>query len=239
MVNLILRLSTFSLFFITVFADEKSLCVEEKCGENGPPIKFPFRLKERQPKPCGYPGFDLSCTNSNLTIIDVFDSPIKFVVTEINYQHSYLNVYNSDQNCSFYNQSPKLANLSVSPFEFDYYLNGSTMFNCSSNLTCFSRGYPIPCLSGQRHSVFVGVFGSYYGRPALDACGCREMFDILSVPPEIFDPDRVFKLTWTKSNCEECEAKAMGCRLKENGAQDETECFVKISGQQTKGNIFF
>ncbi|XP_062081312.1 rust resistance kinase Lr10-like [Humulus lupulus] len=36
-------------------------CKEARCGEKGPPIRSPFRLKGRQPPHCGLTGFDLSC----------------------------------------------------------------------------------------------------------------------------------------------------------------------------------
>ncbi|RVW33830.1 Rust resistance kinase Lr10 [Vitis vinifera] len=40
------------------------------CGDQGPLIRFPFRLKH-QPHHCGYPGFELSCTENNQTMLDL------------------------------------------------------------------------------------------------------------------------------------------------------------------------
>ncbi|RVW87547.1 Rust resistance kinase Lr10 [Vitis vinifera] len=41
-----------------------------RCGDQGPLIQFPFRLKD-QPCHCGYPGFELSCTENNQTMLEL------------------------------------------------------------------------------------------------------------------------------------------------------------------------
>ncbi|RXI05145.1 hypothetical protein DVH24_006402 [Malus domestica] len=60
-------------------------CTESRCGDYGPPIRFPFRLREKQPSHCGYPGFDLSCDRSNNTVLELPVS-VKFFITSINYK---------------------------------------------------------------------------------------------------------------------------------------------------------
>ena len=42
-------------------------CKEQSCSPDGPAIRFPFRLKD-QPHHCGYPGFEVSCTEKNQTV---------------------------------------------------------------------------------------------------------------------------------------------------------------------------
>ncbi|CAN6562009.1 unnamed protein product [Malus baccata var. baccata] len=63
-------------------------CTESRCGDDGPPIRFPFRLREKQPSHCGYPGFDLSCDRSNNTVLELPVS-VKFFVTTINYKSQF------------------------------------------------------------------------------------------------------------------------------------------------------
>ena len=55
-----------------------------RCSDQGPAIRFPFRLQD-QPENCGYPGFELSCTEKNQTIIDL-PSSVKLSVKKINYR---------------------------------------------------------------------------------------------------------------------------------------------------------
>ncbi|RVW84656.1 hypothetical protein CK203_044615 [Vitis vinifera] len=54
---------------------ENAICQGEcmvlsNCNEEGPLIRFPFKLKD-QPDHCGYPGFVLSCTEKKQTLLDL------------------------------------------------------------------------------------------------------------------------------------------------------------------------
>lgn len=208
-------------------------CEETRCGEYGPPIRFPFRLKDRQPPHCGYPGFDLSCTTSNKTRLELPNIRLKLFVRDIYYESQELVAYNP---FCIHKQNLKFLNLSISPFQFPSDYSGSTLLKCSSNHTgLFSSKFPIPCLSDSRYNVFV-YYSAYdtnsYWR---DLVSCTKMFDILSVPPQIFKPEyNHVRLTWSKPNCKYCEAKGKRCRLKRPDAENETECF-KVS-QPGKGN---
>ncbi|PON39365.1 Serine/threonine protein kinase [Parasponia andersonii] len=199
-------------------------CRETKCGENGPPIRFPFRLKDSQPAHCGFPGFDLSCSIWNETTLEFPKMQMKFVVKDIFYESRIIQLKKSD-NC-FEKQNLKLLNLSFSPFDFSFY-SGSTLYNCSSNRRFgpYLRE-PIPCLSDHRYSVHVSCscVGSRYYLHEL--VSCAKMFDIPTIPPEIFWGSTL--LRWSKPNCSYCEAKGEGCRLKQPGAESETECFKEF-----------
>ncbi|KAF7130666.1 hypothetical protein RHSIM_Rhsim10G0165400 [Rhododendron simsii] len=62
-------------------------CLPTRCRAEGPEIRFPFWLKDRQPDRCGYgPDFALTCspTESKETLLDNPFS-VKVVVKEINY----------------------------------------------------------------------------------------------------------------------------------------------------------
>jgi len=61
-------------------------CQEASCKKDGPAIRFPFRLKlkEKQPDDCGYPGFELSCTDRRETLLQLPNS-VKLYVNKIDY----------------------------------------------------------------------------------------------------------------------------------------------------------
>ncbi|THG15068.1 hypothetical protein TEA_019368 [Camellia sinensis var. sinensis] len=46
-------------------------CAVTRCGDDGPDIRFPFWLKDHQPNHCGYPGFQLSCSPTKDTLLDL------------------------------------------------------------------------------------------------------------------------------------------------------------------------
>ncbi|RVW87494.1 Rust resistance kinase Lr10 [Vitis vinifera] len=81
-----------SLFFFFLFmrllaeingGSQDDECKASRCSHHGPVIRFPFRLKH-QPEHCGYPKFELSCSEENRTILELPSSG-KFWVKEINY----------------------------------------------------------------------------------------------------------------------------------------------------------
>jgi hypothetical protein len=85
-----------------------------RCGAHGPTIRFPFRLSS-QPEHCGYPGFNLSCTDANQTVLELPIS-VKLFVKEINYTSQVIQLYEPPHHC-FPRQFQGL-NLSSSPFQF-------------------------------------------------------------------------------------------------------------------------
>ncbi|KAL6321138.1 hypothetical protein AAG906_012910 [Vitis piasezkii] len=78
----------FFFLFMRLFAEinggsQDDECKASRCSHHGPVIRFPFRLKH-QPEHCGYPEFELSCSEENWTILEL---PYlgKLWVEEINY----------------------------------------------------------------------------------------------------------------------------------------------------------
>ncbi|KAL5763410.1 hypothetical protein ACOSP7_019674 [Xanthoceras sorbifolium] len=74
-------------------------CPPTTCGEKGPKIRFPFRLKT-QPVFCGLEGFELSCFNNN-TLLQIpsssSNSSHAFYVQEIFYLHSVVTIIDADE----------------------------------------------------------------------------------------------------------------------------------------------
>ena len=190
-------------------------CGRHKCGRHGPSIRFPFRLKDKEPPHCGYPGFDLTCNNNDtLFEISTVPVPIKFHVIRIEYEYNYFQV--SDPGNCLPSQFLKLINTSIAPFLFgndQKKLNDISFFNCSPDAQ-----YQFSC----------PIYAAYDMETLLSSnlVSCTKMFDISS----IFDDAEALQFNlldfwWSKPNCSECETKGNQCKLKSNGTEGEVECF--------------
>ncbi|CAK7322574.1 unnamed protein product [Dovyalis caffra] len=196
-------------------------CTESRFGRNGPDIRFPFRIKNRQPEHCGYPGFDLSCSESNHTVLE-FPASIKFYIESIDYNKqvmtaSYARECPARQRLNF--------NLSASCFQM---VNSDTanytLFNCSSDKERYGYFLPIPCLSALNYDVL--AVNSYHSVDDSDLLSCTKMFDIFSVPVYMsFQGNYTFPLFWCYPKCGSCEAKGKKCRLRDYSSKLETECY--------------
>jgi hypothetical protein len=206
------------------------------CGAYGPAIRFPFRLSS-QPEQCGYPGFDLSCTDTNHTVLNLPIS-VKLFVKEIDYKSQVIQLYNPHHYC--YERQLRRLNLAFSPFQFEvendyYYLRDFALFNCSPSSAIASYdSYPISCLSGPTYQVYAFGDGLIADLPIIP---CTKMYNLLSIPYSTIiggiiggDDDKIVRLKWSKPECGHCEVKGKKCRLKNNS----TECFRK----DTKGTYY-
>ncbi|KAK9994741.1 hypothetical protein SO802_024444 [Lithocarpus litseifolius] len=214
----------FVLFIVDIGEGQYS-CPELKCG-NGPPIRFPFRLKDRQPdQHCGYPGFDLYCSHNNDTVLELPTS-VKAFVKNIYYNSQLIEVTDSD-NCLL--REILRLNLSSHPFQFkNYDLYNYSLFSC----TPFKEsGYLIPCLSNFSTSVF--AFYSDDDIDYLPILSCTKMYTVSSVPYDIWSSPSL-ELTWSGPKCGHCEGKGKKCRFQNNSTDLKTECFPK---DPNKGSI--
>ncbi|CAB4298902.1 unnamed protein product [Prunus armeniaca] len=228
-----MKISFFILLFMVGFKVNIGACQNEcselRCGDSGPPIKFPFRLKDKHPDYCGYHGFDLSCNGSNNTVLELPIS-VKFTVTHINYKSQVIQVVDPDGCVP--RQFHKL-NLSASAFQFkgggyqDY-----TLFNCSPadrNLY-----YQIPCLSGTSHQML--AIYSDFSIDEVPISSCTKLYNLPPVPLDIFESENVLRLEWFKPECKHCERKGGKCKLKNNNdTESETECF-KVGKQGARAS---
>ncbi|KAM6579199.1 hypothetical protein CsatA_002973 [Cannabis sativa] len=219
----------YSLFMITLVLAEKQTsheCKEVRCDENGPPIRFPFRLKGKQPSHCGYdPGFDLSCTtHSNQTLLHLPNLHLKLHVTQIDYKKQSLKAYNP---YCIHKHNLKFLNLSNSPFNSD----DSMLLKCSFNESDYyghMYSSPIPCLSDSKY--FVYAIDTYSNNIWGDIVGCSRMYNNLQVPPTIFHSIKMEEvvriyLWWSKPDCKYCESKGKKCTLiKRPNSNNATQC---------------
>ncbi|XP_009790415.1 rust resistance kinase Lr10-like [Nicotiana sylvestris] len=231
---------------VEVAAQDK--CLPTRCGDFGPLIRFPFRLKNQQPPGCGYPGFELSCTSDNITQfmlpfplwastknIDISLST-NVSVGEIDYKSQKIKVSGFNPLCL--PRHLQNINASASPFTTipqDPYV-GYTLFNCSSD-----KGYAIPfdritCLSGPHYDVL--ALASSMSISFLPS-SCKYMYNISYIPDEVLFGQQELSQTqiplhWSEPFCGNCEADGNYCKLKSNGSGSETEC-VDGPGEPSKG----
>jgi hypothetical protein len=112
-------------------------------GIHGSFIRFPFRLKRKQPKWCGYNNswFELYYTNTNQTVLELpFSS--KTIIKTINYSNQVITV--SYPEFCLHKQIPNFNISSTFQSNDDFGLGEYALFNCS----------------GTSHSV-KNTYGSY------------------------------------------------------------------------------
>lgn len=138
----------YSVYFLqTILVAAQDICLPTRCFDSGPVIRFPFRIKGRQPEHCGYPGFDLSCNPINNITEFEFQFPVKAStnkiaiplsaqasVQEIDYKLQVIHVSVLNGSC-LPKQVPAFGS-PASAFEMFYQYNGEasgyTLFNCSA-----------------------------------------------------------------------------------------------------------
>ncbi|KAL5548496.1 hypothetical protein UlMin_003727 [Ulmus minor] len=215
---------SFFLFLLRVLAVPKE-CREERCGGFGPIIKFPFRLKDRQPVSCGYPGFDLSCTSDNQLLLDL-PLPFKIHVYNIDYVSQeielYADGYYKDVNCSSLpKQLSQFLNLSLYPFQHSR--QNTSILNCSSSSIERDNFFgPIPCLSVNNYSIYMIPSFSLV-KYSNEFVSCTKIKDVTTNISQLIIGSSI--MSWYKPDCSHCEAKGKSCRLKKpHEAEHETVC---------------
>jgi hypothetical protein len=229
--------------FIVDLGEGHNGCADEsRCGHHGPPIRFPFRLNS-QPDHCGYPGFNLSCTDTHQTVLELPIS-VKLFVKKIDYIAQAIQLYDP-QHC--FPRQLRGLDLSSSPFQstllLPHTLLNFSLINCSRREIKFhddqSNQYDykkhISCLSGPTYQVY--AFSSYYSDDiTVPFVSCTKIYNLQSIPRGIiFGNDKVVELEWSSPNCSRCEVmKGMRCSMKnKSSGSGTTEC-ISIS-KHSKG----
>ncbi|XP_057774237.1 rust resistance kinase Lr10-like [Salvia miltiorrhiza] len=226
------------------FAAGQGECVATSCSPSGPIIRFPFRLKGRQPESCGYPGFELSCNPTNNRTEFDFQFPVrpsarnvvlplsaKATVQEIDYATQVIRISVLHGSCL----PPRVPQFSSSPSPFQFYVkimyygagSGYTLFNCSGPLDD-PRGWalgPIACLARGNHRVY--AYRSSDSVTELPLSRCVKMYNVSDVSEVLLDGLREYSvddtyLHWPDPDCGNCEARRMYCGFNTN---NQTQCF--------------
>ncbi|GLT78101.1 hypothetical protein SLA2020_496470 [Shorea laevis] len=201
-------------FFFILSSPVLFFAAVESCGGScgGQDIRFPFKLSN-QPERCGYPGFHLSCKNSQAIL--TLPSSGKFTVQSIDYRDQTIRLNDPDHCVS--KRLLKSFTLSGSPFQALYPQN-FTFFNCSSDGTSAGSGaFGIvnSCLSNGNYTV-VAIPTDFYGDYGYGPLqSCSEIATVVApvVWPVWSDPSMGIKLTWKEPNCRSCERRGGSCQF--------------------------
>ncbi|KAJ6334655.1 hypothetical protein OIU78_011508 [Salix suchowensis] len=194
-------------------------CSISECSIHGVPVRFPFRLEGQQPRNCGYPGFDLSCSNQSLTVLKLPHSG-DFLVRDINYLTQQIQLYDSD-NCL----AKRLLqlNLSGSPFRGFFHQN-YTFLSCPTQLVK-SRFTTINCLSNSTISV-LATSSMNLAQEMSSSC---DVISTLTIPVSwpvqynegfSYDLSEDLLLTWFSPDCKRCETQGSMCGLYGNASHE-------------------
>ncbi|CAK9163065.1 unnamed protein product [Ilex paraguariensis] len=202
----------FFFFFPFTFFTHTALsvvdCKTSSCGEAGPKVRFPFRLKRRQPKRCGYPGFDLSCNNQSQTVLTLPDYG-ELIVKWINYDLQEIHI-NTDPDFCLPEKILKI-NLLDTPFR-GVNLRNYKFLNCSSGWSEHTTVHAVPlfCLSGNNYTI-VAMTPYWYSLNNMSS-SCR-VISTVSVPVSPFTSymnlSQDLQLMWVSPRCWNCEAEGI------------------------------
>ncbi|KAJ6420597.1 hypothetical protein OIU84_028026 [Salix udensis] len=192
------------LFVVFVAGHGAGLNCTGSCGNGGPDIRFPSRIKGEQPDHCGYSGFDLSCSDDNSTVLEL-PTGVSLLIEEIDYIEKI--IYARDPLGCF---PRKLLSFSLGASHFQIYRPYDwTLFNCSSNEKRSPSGYKIPCLSAFNHDVY--AVSSSYTISDSGLLSCTKMHNIYGFSYEMLDEEK-YRLTisWFNPTCGSSEAECYG-----------------------------
>ncbi|KAJ9139770.1 hypothetical protein P3X46_030474 [Hevea brasiliensis] len=225
-----MNFSLFCLFMLGLVVQgvEFNKCLEERCGR-GLVIRFPFLLIEKQPEECGYHhGFDLSCKEGKHAELQLPNS-VKLYVQRIDYVNQVL--FASDPDGCLPRKAGDL-NLYNSNFQFAAETNDYALFSCPVSKR--DLGEPLTCLGGPAGNK-VYAFKSYDTIDELPLTSCTKMYNVSSVPNEMFDNRNIIHLNWSVPTCKFCEKQGKHCGWKNSNLA----CFdlPKTSGILTRVRI--
>ncbi|KAM5584996.1 hypothetical protein ABKV19_004401 [Rosa sericea] len=204
-------------------------CTETRCSSEGPAIRFPFRLKGRQPVHCGYPGFDLSCTNDKKTLLEM-PSASKLYVGGINYTSQVIETYFAVDCLArdiFYHGSS-------STFK---YVGNASLFSCPPSMVrdqlintdsyCLARLSPCHSNPGIPGNQIYATF-SFCSIDNIPLVSCTKVHDYKFALANTPDFSPYWSLHWSiPPSCQHCEEMGKLCRLKNeftNQTHPQTKC---------------
>ncbi|XP_011037052.1 PREDICTED: glycerophosphodiester phosphodiesterase protein kinase domain-containing GDPDL2-like [Populus euphratica] len=205
MMNYSSEMVTCLFFFFIVFlaGHGASLNCAGSCGNRGPDIRFPFRIKDKQPDHCGYHGFDLSCSEDNSTVLKL-PTGLSLHIERIDY--IYQLIYARVPQGCFLRQRRLNFSLGASHFQIESYsLCDYTLFNCSLSSDSRSSMYKIPCLSTHKHEVY--AVGSSISISDSDLLSCTKMYNIYGIPHGMVQEEYLLPISWSYPTCGSSETK--------------------------------
>ena len=232
----VFHLSSVSFFAALLAAASHNICGQEpRCSPDGPAIKFPFQLQDKQPEHCGYPGFSLYCDNSSHTVLEL-PSSVKLFVSNISYKSHRIEVY--DPKGCLPKQIRNFNASNASPLKFSSW-NRFALFNCSlannRSTNWNGKGFDIDCLDTPGYKVHATYFDNEIWSLPLELC--TKMYTTWA-SEEMFGRDNRIQLSWLLPECEKCEKKGGICTRK-NGKKDQIDCSVELFSSKLLHSFLF
>ncbi|KAM7463513.1 hypothetical protein LguiA_031634 [Lonicera macranthoides] len=190
--------------------EKENVRVRVRCGQHN--ITYPFYIIG-QNSSCGYPGFELNCTNNEYPVLQIAQND--YVVDQFYYNNRSIRVFNAAVLSVETGCLPQIRNLSLdNRFSLVNESGELVLFkNCSkNNLSRELLGYRVECggweLAMLRGDEEVGV--------AMEECEKNVV-----APVEVYGGEEVreyrelvrrgFVLNWTASDCSVCEKSGGRC----------------------------
>ncbi|XP_010523805.1 PREDICTED: putative RING-H2 finger protein ATL21A [Tarenaya hassleriana] len=215
------------LFFLfpLLHLSHQQNCPSSSCdGHSYLHVRFPFRLPHKQPRTCGYPGFNLACDDQHNTVLEL-PKVGRLFVRKIDYLNQQISLYDPGH-CL----AGKLVDFdaSGSPFAAPLLVN-YTFLRCPNEVV--GSGYTaIGCLGNSTSSV-LATSNMDLVKSMPESCVVMKTLPVpVSWPTgenarfstELNDHD--MKLTWDSPDCRICERNQLSCGLISN-ASLQVRCF--------------
>lgn len=224
------------LFISTALAADDG-CRPVSCNDMGPEIRFPFRLKGRQPARCGYRGFDLTCNDRGETILTLPHSG-NFAVSEIVYMSQIVYLYDPD-----FCPGKKLLNFTLAGTAFRGGREAAqryTILECSRDWSEYEsyRAIPLFCRDNMgMNDTMLAMTPRMYAQEKPPAC--RPVKENATIPLswdayyQFWGPLKQLQLRWDKPDCRSCEAEGQLCGFSSDSGED-----IACSDPPSRGKCF-
>ncbi|XP_008218518.1 PREDICTED: rust resistance kinase Lr10-like [Prunus mume] len=244
-------------------ADDSRDCPIQRCRDDGPDIKFPFRLKHYPPH-CGHPEFEVVCSSSfnNLTMMKLSSSSGLLPIQNIDYEAQSFSIYDAD-GCL----PRRLLNFTISTnslfqqaiyYRLNYYscmyryhgdnskitlLNCSTAQNFSTEMN-YGSYFPVRCLSVPGHyQVIAAVPETTKADLPVPTCtSLRQLYLPLrrvNANMHHCEPDNVLWLLWDLWDfpaCQNCNRRMEDCYFNYS-SNEMLKCHPFIPPHKPRGHI--
>ncbi|KAL0326973.1 UNVERIFIED_CONTAM: LEAF RUST 10 DISEASE-RESISTANCE LOCUS RECEPTOR-LIKE PROTEIN KINASE-like 1.2 [Sesamum angustifolium] len=212
--------------FVVIFSSRTSgayypyeACVPRNCGL-GPNIHFPFYIPGLQESFCGYPGFELNCSQQGFPVLQLPGS--EYVVQDISYQTRSLRVYNAAVLSSNGTGClPGIRNTTLPTARFGFYGNVTQLHlfsNCTNSTSEDLWRHRVGCDGKGRDGWDLGIYDKDENSTNIASKNCKRnvvapVEDDGNIGPGNVDEvlRRGFVLNWTASDCSPCEISGGRC----------------------------
>ncbi|KAK4399964.1 LEAF RUST 10 DISEASE-RESISTANCE LOCUS RECEPTOR-LIKE PROTEIN KINASE-like 2.1 [Sesamum angolense] len=223
--------------FVVIFSSRTSgdyypyeACVPRNCGL-GPNIHFPFYIPGLQESFCGYPGFELNCSQQGFPVLQLPGS--EYVVQDISYQTRSLRVYNaavlSSNGTGCLPRTMRNMTFPADLFSFSYNVTQLHLFSNYSTSEDLWR-HRVGCDGKGRDRWDLGIYDKDENSTNIASKNCKRnvvapVEDDGNIGPGNVDEvlRRGFVLNWTASDCSPCGISGGRCGF--NATAYHFRCF--------------